>query len=144
MLSSVSAHDLRMRTLGVLGITALCLGTTALPARAGERGPTARDASVFALYCSGCHGLDARGVAAARPSASGPDLTHLALRSHPDEPLALAPFVAFVTSPRRPGAQRVCGERVFARLPASRFHAHVERAIVRSALAHVAAQQRAE
>lgn len=119
-----------------LGMLLAGVATTAPPARAEEAPARSHGESLFARYCAGCHALDAHGVAATRANASAPDLSHLARRS--DEPLALEPLVAFVTSPRRPGTQRICGERVFARLPTSRFREHAERWIVRAALDYVA------
>jgi hypothetical protein len=137
---------MRTRALGcTLAITAICVAIAATPAHAGEPRPPSHDEALFALYCSSCHGRDARGRTARDEGASGPDLTHLAEHSgRPEQQLALTPLVEFVTSPRRPGAQRICGDRVFARLPEIRFRERTERWIVRSALQHVATRQGAQ
>jgi hypothetical protein len=142
---------MRIRSTGVpalalaTGMAAVLLGVSALSARAGEGARAAPDAAVYLLYCSGCHGSGARGGPAAESEVAGPDLTRLAARSpHPDALLPVHPYVEFVTSPRRPGAQRICGERVFARLPPSRFREQVERWVVREALDYVATLQRRE
>lgn len=134
------------RTIGVWGlwgVAVVLFWAAAGDVRAEARERPAPDEAVFVQYCSGCHGSDARG--GADGTGPGPDLTHLALESRdPGMPLALTRWVEFVTSPRRPGAQRICGERVFARLPSSRFREHAERWVVREALSYVAVQQQAE
>jgi hypothetical protein len=131
---------MRTKALGrALGIVVCWLVAAPPPVHADERGPAPnRGASPFALYCASCHGFDARGVTGREPRASGPDLTHLVSGSPDREgPYTLTPLVEFVTSPRRPGPQRICGERVFARLPTSRFREHLERWVVRAALEDV-------
>ncbi len=134
---------MRTRAIGAWGVAVVLLFVAAGAVRADRREGTAPFEAVFAQYCSGCHGSDARG--GADGMGPGPDLTHLALESpDPGVQLALTRWVKFVTTPRRPGAQRICGERVFARLPSSRFREQAERWVVREALRYVALQQQAE
>jgi len=132
------------RAIGAWGVGVVLLFVAAGAVRAERREGPAPFEAVFAQYCSGCHGPFARG-GGADGTGPAPDLTHLALASgDPGMPLALTRWVEFVTSPRRPGAQRICGERVFARLPSSRFRDQAERWVVREALRYVAVQQQAE
>jgi mono/diheme cytochrome c family protein len=90
--------------------------------------------ALFERYCAGCHGLGDRAS-----HGTAPHLSALATRY--GSPLPLAQLADFALDFHRPGGQRICGERVFARLPFTPFNDHVEREIVRAALQYVATSQ---
>jgi hypothetical protein len=122
----------------VVAATAACamVVVASVPVRADEaEGSSHR--GLFERYCSGCHGLDDRPSRNEAPHLSG-------LTARYRSPLPMARLTDFVLSVHRPGGQRICGERVFSRLPFTPFNDYAEREIVRAALQYVAAGQAAE
>jgi hypothetical protein len=111
------------------------------PAATAERVVAPPGHGSYQLYCASCHGAGAEGGGVAALGARwGPPLT--ALGGKYGAPLRRERLAELVVSERRPGGQRVCGDRVFAKLPDMPFRSAAELATVLTALEYVAAVQR--
>ena len=118
-----------------LACVSLGVSITGWAANAGATEPDR--AAPFELYCSECHSVGGRG---GRPGI--PDLAELQAKY--GTPLPYARLAAFVTSDRRLGGSRICGESVFEMIPATRFGDLAERGNVRAALEFLESVQRAK